>query len=262
MAPAGGGGERSGTYPIQTLIRQWSEGARGGATGAARHACRLISDPKPAAPWSGGWIRSSPQGGRAGRWRGRCKWRWRPATGKRQGGRPRTRGAALLPFPKEAESLLEDLLQVSRSAPGSVRRRTSGHRGMNLPQLRQGGPPHIVTRGRKAWTALATSRHVASGPGWVGGGGLAGGVVVQHPAPRVHPHCVGPAIGHLPLEEGEAAERAEEPARRGVVPALHPAVPGRPPQRLARLLPPHGRQVPAPCVGAAGAAGSGRGARA
>ena len=77
-----------------------------------------------------------------------------------------------------------------------------------------------------------------------------GGVVVPHPAPQVHPHGVGPADGHLPLEEGEAAERAEEPAGGGVVLALHPAVPGRPPRRVAPLLPPHGRQVPARCVGA------------
>ena len=91
------------------------------------------------------------------------------------------------------------------------------------------------------------------GPGV--GGVLAGGVVVPHPAPLVHPHSVGPTGGRLSPEEGEAAERAEVLASGGVVPALHPAVPGWPPQRRARLLLPHGRQIPAPCVGAAGAAG-------
>ena len=86
-------------------------------------------------------------------------------------------------------------------------------------------------------------------------GGLAGGVVVPNPALAVHRHGVGPAGGRLSLEEGEAAERAELPVGEGVVPAHHPAVPGRPPQNGAGLLLPHGRQVPVPCVGEASAAG-------
>ena len=113
-----------------------------------------------------------------------------------------------------------------------------------------------VTRGRRARTALATSSYVAASPLWGGGGGgRAGGVVVPHPVPPVHPHGVGPAGGRLPLEEGEAAERADVPACGGVAPYLHPALPGRPPQRRAHLLLPHGCQVPAPCVEAGCAAG-------
>ena len=64
-----------------------------------------------------------------------------------------------------------------------------------------------------------------------------------------------PASGRRPLEEGEAAAHAVEPAGRGVVPLLHTAGPGLPQQRLARLLPPHGGQEPAPHVRAAATAG-------
>ena len=87
------------------------------------------------------------------------------------------------------------------------------------------------------------------------GGRLAGGLVVPDLAPPVHPHSVVPAGGRHPLEEGEAAARAEEPVGRGVVPQLHTAGPGLPPQRLARLLPPRGGQEAAPRVRAAAAAG-------
>ena len=87
------------------------------------------------------------------------------------------------------------------------------------------------------------------------GGRLAGGVVVPDPAPPVHPHGVVPAGGRRPREEGEAAARAEESAGRRVVPLLHTAGPGLPPQRLARLLPPHGGKELAPRVRAAAAAG-------
>ena len=133
---------------------------------------------------------------------------------------------------------------------------------MNLPRIRQGGPPHIGDQREEGVDSVSHVPPRRLGPGVGGVGGLAGGVVVPHPAPLVHPHGVGPARGRLPLKEGEAAERAEEPAGWGVVPALLPAVPGRPPQRLARLLPPHERPVTAPCVGAAGAAGVRRRARA
>ena len=54
---------------------------------------------------------------------------------------------------------------------------------------------------------------------------------------------------------GQVAARAEESAGRGVIPLLHTAGPGVPPQRLARLLPPHGGKELAPSVRAAAAAG-------
>ena len=72
---------------------------------------------------------------------------------------------------------------------------------------------------------------------------------------------MGPAGGRLSLQEGEAAARAEAPAAGGVVPMHHPALPSRPPQRRAGLGLPHWGQVPAPCVGEAGAAGVRPGAR-
>ena len=87
------------------------------------------------------------------------------------------------------------------------------------------------------------------------GGQLACGVVVPNPTPPVHPHGVVPAGGRRPLQEREAAARAEQPTGRGVVPLLHAAGPGLPPQRLARLLPPHGAKVLAPRVREAAAAG-------
>ena len=87
------------------------------------------------------------------------------------------------------------------------------------------------------------------------GGRLAGRVVVPNPASPAQPHGVVPAGGRRPLEEGEAAARAEEPAGMGVVPLLHTAGPGLPPQRLDRLLAPHGGKELAPRVRAAAAAG-------
>ena len=67
------------------------------------------------------------------------------------------------------------------------------------------------------------------------GGRLAGGVIVPDPAPPFQAHGVVPAGGRRPLEEGEAAARAEEPTGRGVVPLLNTAEQGLPPQRLACL---------------------------
>ena len=110
-----------------------------------------------------------------------------------------------------------------------------------------------MSRGRRACTSAATSPQVAEGSG-SGGEGPAGGVGVPHPAPPVHRHVVGPAGGRLSLEEGEAAAWAEVPAVGGV-PPHHPAVPGRPPQRLAGLLLPQWCQVPASCVGQSSAPG-------
>ena len=52
--PQRGGREGGITHPTHVLSHQWSEGAKGGARGAAKHACRLISAPGFAAPWSGG----------------------------------------------------------------------------------------------------------------------------------------------------------------------------------------------------------------
>ena len=69
----------------------------------------------------------------------------RPATGKRQGGRPRTRGAALLPVPSEAESFLEDFVHVVLVRPPLSAAEDVGPtgRGRDLPRLPQGGPPHV-----------------------------------------------------------------------------------------------------------------------
>ena len=50
-----------------------------------------------------------------------------------------------------------------------------------------------------------------------------------------------------------------EPAVGDVIPPLHRAVPGRPPQLHGCLLLPHRHQVPAPCVGEAAAAAVGPG---
>ena len=171
-------------------------------------------------------------------------------------------GGRSFPISSEAEGLLEDLVHAVVDWPRSSAAEGIGpqYRGMNLTGLRQDGPLHVVD-------------HREEGPEGIGhltprrprprvGGRLAGGVVVPDPAPPVHPHGVVPAGGRRPLEEGEAAARAEEPAGRGVVPPLHTAGSGLPPQRLARLLLPHGGQELAPRVQVAAAAGSGRGARA
>ena len=96
---------------------------------------------------------------------------------------------------------------------------------MDLPWLRQGGPPHVGDQGGEGVHRVGHLQPGRCGLG--GGGGVAGGFVVPHPAPPVQPHGVGPAGGRLSLEEGEAAERAEVLAGGGVVPALQPAVPGR-----------------------------------
>ena len=63
----------------------------------------------------------------------------------------------------------------------------------------------------------ATSRQVTEGPGSTGGGGVAGGVIVPHPAPPVHRH----GLGLVSLEESEAAAGAEMPPVGGV-PTPHP----------------------------------------
>ena len=145
-APAEGGG-RGNTNPPQTLVRQWSGGTRSGVRGAASHACRLIFLPSPAAPRAG----RRTQGGRAGRWRGRRRGERCPAAGKRQGGWPRTRGAALLPVSSEAEGLLEDFVQAvpARHRPNSavdVGPPCRGMGGMFAPGARPARPRHATFR--------------------------------------------------------------------------------------------------------------------
>ena len=175
--------------------------------------------------------------------------------GKRQGGRPRTPGAALFPVSSEAEGFLEDLVHAvpARPRPNAAEGIGPPCRGMNLSRLRQDGPPHVGDQREEGVDRIGHFSPRCLRPRV--GGWLAGGIVVPYPAPLVHPHGVGPAGGRLSLEEGEAAARTKEPVGRGVVPLLHASRPGLPPQRHARLLPPHGRQVPAPRVREAAAAG-------
>ena len=107
----------------------------------------LIFDPSGAAPWPGSWT----QGGRLGRRRGRRRGERCSATGKRQGARPRTRGAALLPVSSEAECLVEDLVQAVPARPWPNLADYVGPqcRGMNLSRLWRDGPAHVGDHGEE-----------------------------------------------------------------------------------------------------------------
>ena len=125
--------------------------------------------------------------------------------------------------------------------------------GPDLPRLRQDGPLDVCEPGQEGVHLGGHLPPSRRGDGVGGGGGLAGGVIVPQPAPRVACRGVGPAGSGLSLEECEAAARAEVLAV-GEVPTLHQSVLGRQPHRHAGLLLPQWRQVPAPRVGEAGAA--------
>ena len=256
------GGEGGNPHPPHKTARHWSKGARREVSGAATHACRLTVGPSHAAPRSGGRARSPSKGGRAGRRRGRRLGERRSATGARQGRRRRTLGATSLPVAREAEGLPEDLVHavLDRPRPGPAEGVGPQRRGVDLPRLRQDGPSHVGDHREEGVDGVGHLSPRRLRPRV--GGRLAGGVVVPHPAPPVHPHGVVPAGGRCPLEEGEAAARAEESAGSWVVPLLHAAGPGLPPRRLARLLPPRGGKELAPRVGEAAAAGIRPGARA
>ena len=134
----GGGGKEGSTHPTHVLSHQWLEGAKGGAKGAAKHACRLILAPGPATPWSHGRRRSASQGALTGWRRGRRRARRRPAFSKRQGGGGgwAAQGVTLLPFPGDAASFLGDLVQevlVKPRVDASEEVRPQG-RGMDLPR--------------------------------------------------------------------------------------------------------------------------------
>ena len=248
------GGEGVSPQPPQRSAHRWSQGAWREFSGAARHACRIAVGPSPAAPGLGCRPRPPSKGGRAGRRRGRRRGERRATTGARKGRRWRPREAAALPVAREAEGLPEDLVHAvpGRPWPSAAEGVGPQRRGVDLPGLRRDGPPHVADRGEDGVDGVGhvPPRHL--GPR--AGGRLAGGVVVPDPAPPVHPNGVVPPGGRRPLEEGEAAARAEEPAGGGVVPLLHAAGPGLPPQRLARFLPPHGGEVLAPRVREAAAA--------
>ena len=248
------GGEGVSPHPPQRSAHHRSRGAGREVSGAARHACRIVVGPGPAAPGSGCRPRSPCKGGRAGRRRGRRRGERRAAAGARKGRRWRPRKAAALPVTREAEGLPEDLVHavLDRPWPSAAEGVGPQRRGVDLPGLRQDGPPHVADRGEEGADGVGLVPPRRLGPRV--GGRLAGGVVVPDPPPPVHPHGVVPAGGRSPLEEGEAAARAEEPAMGGVVPLLHAAGPGLPPQRLARFLPPHGGEVLAPRVREAAAA--------
>ena len=224
--PQSRGGERGNPHPPHKLVRRWSWGARREVRGAARHACRLTVDPSPAAPWSDSRARSPSKGGRR---RGRRRRERRSAMGARQGRRRCTLRAAPFPVAREAEGLLEGHVHAVLDWPWPSAAEGIGPqgRGVDLPRLRQDGPPHVGDHREEGVYGIGhlPPRRPRTGV-W---GRLAGGVVVPDPAPPVHPHGVVPAGGRCPLEEGEAAARAEEPAWRGAVPLLHTAGPGLPP---------------------------------
>ena len=99
-----------------------------------------------------------------------------------------------------------------------------------------------MSQARRACTWAATSRQVAEGSG-SGAGGSNGRGRCPTPVPTSPPPRREPASDHLSLEEAQAAARAEVQLVRGG-PTVHPAVPGQPPQRRARLLlPQYERQI-------------------
>ena len=250
----GGGGKAQHPPPIHTHPPQ-VKGRKEWGTGAVRHACTLTINPSPAAPWSGGRAQLPSKGWSARRRGGRRRRERRPAMGEWQGGRLHTQGGAPFPVSSKAEGLPEHLVHAVRARPLSNAAEGIGPpcRGMNLSRLHRDGPPHIGDHREEVVDGVGHVPPRLLGPrvrGW-----LAGGIVVPNPAQPVHAHGVVPAGGRLPLEEGGAGVWAEEPAGRGVVPPLHAASPDLPPQELARLLPPHGGQVPMPPVPKAAAAG-------
>ena len=130
------------------------------------------------------------------------------AAGTRKG-RRRTLRAAALPIAREAEGLPDDLVHavLDRPWPGAAEGVRPQRRGVDLPWLRQDGPPHVADHGEEGVDGVGHLPPRQPGPRV--GGRLAGGVVV------VHPNCVVPAGRRRPLKEGEAAARAEEPKGGG-----------------------------------------------
>ena len=124
-------------------------------------------------------------------------------------------------------------------------------RGMDLPRLRRGGPPDVGDQGEGACTVWATSSHVTAGLG-LGGSWRAGSLS------HTRSHQSTATVWGLPAAVSPS-KRVKRPSGRrcqqaGGLPqrSTRPCRVGRP--SAAPVLP-HGRQVPAPCVGAAGAAG-------
>ena len=245
----GGGGMGGGIRPTHGLNCHRSEGAKGGARGGAvKHACRSVIAHGPAAPWSGGRRRSlalggAPGGGGGGGGGGVGGGGDPPAAdgrggiGRRAGGgRPCSHPSARVRLP--GDPVQEVLVKARVDAAEDVRPPGCGP---DLPRLRQDGPRDI---GYPRKEGVHRGRHLqrgCRGLGAGGGGGLAGGLIVPHPAPPVHRHGVGPDGGRLSHEEGDAAERADVPSGVGVVRAHHLAVPGWPRQRRGGLLLAHWR---------------------
>ena len=188
---AGNGGEHP-SHPWTQLPSVRGREGRGQRGGATKHACRsaIARGPVgPAAPWSSGRRRLPAQGGRAGRRGHGLGGGGGPprASGRGRAGR---RGGRLCSHPS-ARRLASRATSCRWSSwrPGSTRQRTSGHRAVAQPSpcSSRVARQTSVIRGRRACTLAATSSQVAKGSG-LGGGGLAGRVVVPDPAPTVHRH--------------------------------------------------------------------------